>query len=152
MDEQLDILPYKKLASMLKSDSDSRRAVAQEIRKRRREGSIPEIKATKHYELSENQGHIYKAIVTALTGDPEVKETDKIKVHTVSYKVKGGWVVYVTGTDQERIIGKIQLIKQMVNDDAEEFGLCRVCLAAVRRKEWDGLLVRFDRGLRLVYE
>jgi len=148
----LTIMPYRQLSSLVKDDTEHRKAAASEIRARRKAKNLPEIRAFKEYSLSDNQRWIFDTLIRALTGSPEVREIDKIKIMSVSYKVKGGWVVYVTGEDQERVAHKISLIKKMVLDDAAEFGLCRVCLSAVRKKEWDGILVRFDRGLRLVYE
>lgn len=145
-------MPYRQLAALIKDDTEYRKAASNEVRSRRKAKNLPEIRAFKEYALSDNQQWIFDALIRSLTGDPEVREIDKIKIMSVSYKVKGGWVVYVTGEDQERVAHKITLIKKMVLEDAAEFGLCRVCLAAVRKKEWDGILVRFDRGLRLVYE
>jgi len=152
--EQLEVAPYRRLMRVIKGKGELYKQAAEEIHVRRRDKDLPQIYSYKDYSLTDNQQKILEILLTDLTGMPDKYETDNIKVVSVSYKVKGGWTVYATGSDFEIIRKKSLLIKEMVHSDANEFDLCRVCFSAVRDQinNWDGLLIRFDRGLRLVYE
>lgn len=150
-EEQLKAMPYKRLYNLVKSKEDGHLMAAQEIRDRRRSGELPEITAFKTYHLSTNQQRTQDKLIEALTGDKDTLQTDTIKIYHVAYSVRGGWVVYLTGDDADLINSKIAKTVSMVLKDAEEFGQCRVCVAAVGGQGWDGIRIRFDRGLRLVF-
>lgn len=151
MSEDLKTLAYPSLWHIISSNKEDKALASKEVRWRRRNNAIPKVLAHKDYELTENQAEVYKILLEEL-GISVDKPDDKILVDTVSYKVKGGWVVYLTGEDRKLIREKAVGIKELVYKDAEEFGTCRVFVAAVKGDDWDGLLVRFDRGLRLAYE
>jgi len=151
LEEKLKALSYRRLYDIVKGHKEGYIEAAEEIRQRRRNKELPRVSTHNEYKLRDNQKRIEKRLLLALTGDPSVWEKDGIEIFYVAYRARGGWVVYLTGDDMSVIDEKIARTKEMVVKDAKEFGSCRVCLAAIKNNGWDGILVRFDRGLRLVF-
>jgi hypothetical protein len=102
----------------------------------------------KAYKFTDNQQEILDHLLVELGAEKD----KRLHVLYVSYNVVGGWVVYLTGANKDLIERKTALLKDMIRKDADEFGKCRICIAPVKGADWDGIVIRFDRGLRLVHE
>lgn len=137
-------LPYKDLWSMVEYHTSISREAAEEIRTRRKSGMLPFIEGTTSpAPMLERQNGIYLML------SRELRRVGAEAVFPYS-QVSGGWVVYLTGDDNILLAEKVVRTRDMINQDAKEFGSCRIFAFPVDR-DYVGIKLHFDRGLRCVY-
>ena len=120
------------------------REAAEEIRNRRKAGILPFIEGTTSpVAMLERQNDIYLMLS---------KELKHIGVEIIFpySQINGGWIVYLTGDNDILLAEKVIRTRNMINQDIKEFGSCRIFAFPVE-KDYVGIKIHFDRGLRCVF-
>jgi hypothetical protein len=149
-------LPYPQLLQLSKKGANPQ--AEGEIYRRKKEGVRPKVRGfKKHSKLSDFQQRILRLLLSGVTGETTVQNVAKVEVNFAKHTARGGWVSWLTATDEDDLgdlIKKISRVRVMVEEEKTNSGLCRIYLIPVRNEKdgWEGFKVRLDRGTRLVYE
>jgi len=135
-------MSYKDLWGICKARVSISYQAADEIRRRRTMQALPYIENNCGEDsLNPWQKKIFGWLKKSLPRQAQL-------ILTTQY-IKGGWVVYLTGQDEEVIKTKIALICKGVREEIKEFGSCRVIV--IPYSKFPGLKISYDKGLRCPY-
>lgn len=136
-------LSYRDLWQLCRADIELSRIAAEEIRARRRRGVLPLINDLRSAEyLNGRQKYLYGKLCRLIT-------LEKLEIGITEAMVEG-WTVFLTGSDERQIDGKLKKTRDMIRQDIEEFGACRLFVVPLNNKHI-GLKLCFDRGLKCVH-
>jgi hypothetical protein len=138
-------MSYRDLWGIAKARTSYSKSAAAEIRRRRKSGTLPIINSLKTPEIfNDRQNTLYRKLIAYMENIP------KVEVAITDSVLDSGWIVYLTGKDDKFLNAKIKMTANMIKNDVEEFGSCRLFIIPIT-KEYDGLKLCYDRGLRCVF-
>lgn len=140
----LPSMPYSDLWNLWQAKISISSHVAEEIKTRRRNMALPVIADLQTESvLNPRQALLYRQLKKAMFNL-------NVDIMLTTSMLDGGWVVYLTGDDDALISKKLCMTRDMIEEDVREFGQCRLFAVPIT-KEYTGLKLYFDRGLKCVF-